>query len=399
MKVLHFVEGDNACTYYRTTQPCEFMKCSGHIHIIIQIYCKLSEKDRDKIYKVIPDMDIIFFNRFLDWQDLIEFANKKNVITIYGTDDYFEFGDKNPFGAIAKYNHYDLRCQNAAQSCDGVIVSTKALQEIFYRYNSNTYVVQNMIDYSMKQWHKKIRGNGKASSRAGERIVIGYYGSPTHYYDLKEAMPAITQLMQEYPNLEFHYGVIPTEGVIYDLNKERGRFKKEVNPNNFMAIKYRNLSKDMPNDRVKYLTYSSIDEFGKVYADFDIAIAPLADTAMNRHKSNLKVIEPGGYNLPVVCSAIRPFTETIKHGVDGFLVNTPDEWYDYLKQLIESKELRNTIGKALGEKVLLNYDIRNRWHDWFYTILTIARISGKPFRNITGKKWSKARILRKNLFG
>ena len=379
MRVLHFVEANHACTYYRTMLPIRQLRQDGHRDIVIQ--CGLDfpkdEHLQGLIRKTIPRMDAVFFSRFLDWKDIIEYANKVGVVTIYGTDDYYDFGEESPFNNIAIRNSYRDRCKDMAQMCDGVIVSTEALREAYMQDNDNVVVVSNMIDYGLKQWQKKKRKNT-------DKLTIGYYGSPTHYHDLKQAIPAIRRLMKQYLHLEFHYGIIPSQGMTFNLKTRL--YHKEINDDNFMAVKYRQLSVGMPKERVKYLEWLPIDRYGNTYRDFDIAIAPLTQSVLNIYKSNLKILEAGAHGLPFIGSAVRPFTETIKHGVDGFLVQNEDEWYKWLKLLIDSHEWRQRLGEALYYKVRNDFDIRNRYREWEFAILSIARQSGKRFENIIKRK-------------
>jgi glycosyltransferase involved in cell wall biosynthesis len=256
-----------------------------------------------------------------------------------------------------------------------VIVSTPALREKFLEHNPNTYFIPNMLDYTQRQWSVR--------KPKHKNVVIGYYGSPTHYFDLLEAIPAITRLMNEYPNLEFHYGVLPETGLVY--NPKTGKYKREINTANPEALKYLALSKDMPQDRVKILKFGSIYQYGATYADFDIAIAPLADTPMNYYKSPLKILEPAAYDLPVVASPREPFMDIIQHTLNGYIAENENEWYTYLKRLVDSENLRQKIGGALGYHVRLRYDISKRYREWYYVIQTIARRSGKPFTDLTKK--------------
>lgn len=379
---MHFVESNGACADFRTKQPSEYLRYDGHIAIIIQPNHLLKKTDCEELYPIIRQCDIAFFNRFFDWSNLIDYANKQNVITIYGTDDYYDLGDKNPFGEIAIRDHWDKRCIYAARECDGVVVSTESLRDVYLQYNPNTYFILNMIDYNDRQWRVK--------KKSHKNIIIGYYGSPTHYYDLLEATPAITKLMKEFENVEFHYGIIPKSGLVY--NPKTKKYIREFLTDNPTARKYLSLSKDMPKERVHFLEWKSIYQYGITYAEFDIAIAPLADTSMNNYKSPLKVLEPAAYDLPIVVSPIRPFLELIQNGLNGFIAKNTTDWYNFLRRLILSEKLRHQIGQALGYQMRQDFDLRKHYRDWYYVIQTIARKSGKPFADITHKPMNKFQI-------
>ena len=61
--------------------------------------------------------------------------------------------------------------------------------------------------------------------------------------------------------------------------------------------------------------------------------------------------------IPTIASNIPPYSLNIKHGTNGFLVNSPLEWEEYLENLILSKELRRGIGLEARSTVVKNYDI------------------------------------------
>jgi glycosyltransferase involved in cell wall biosynthesis len=372
MKIFSFAEADHASTYYRMTLPAHFMSRDAITNVVVEANWQALRDDERKACKnIIQTYDMVRFARFADWEEIIRYANRHGIPTIYSTDDYFFIGEENPLGIASIREKWAERCQTAAQLCDGVIVSTEALREAYLQYNSHVYMAPNCLDYEQKQWRQPRR-------KPDGRIIIGYYGSPTHAHDLKAVAGVITELMKKYDNLEFHYGVMPRMGVMYNKKSSKGlQYRQEYKPDNPVAQIYYDLSADMPPDRVRFLDYRGIQNYGVTYAGFDIAIAPLNDTPLNYYKSNLKLLEAGAYNLPVVCSAIRPFVETIVHGVDGFLAINPGEFRGYLEELIGDVSLRQRIGAALGEKVRLLYNIRTQYRRWIYYMDAIMRSAKK----------------------
>jgi hypothetical protein len=76
-----------------------------------------------------------------------------------------------------------------------------------------------------------------------------------------------------------------------------------------------------------------------VAMDLDIALAPLADNAFNRCKSNIKLLEYGIAGVPIIASMVGPYF----HGYGMTAISragTPSEWFDSLEALIEHSEYR-----------------------------------------------------------
>jgi glycosyltransferase involved in cell wall biosynthesis len=50
--------------------------------------------------------------------------------------------------------------------------------------------------------------------------------------------------------------------------------------------------------------------------------------------------------IPVIASPVGEQKYVIKSGINGFLASTEEDWYKYLKLLIEDAHLRNVIGRS-----------------------------------------------------
>ena len=64
--------------------------------------------------------------------------------------------------------------------------------------------------------------------------------------------------------------------------------------------------------------------------------------------------------IPTVMSAVGVNTEIISDGLNGFLANTDEEWIEKISLLIESKELREKIGKEGRQTVEKNYSVNSQ---------------------------------------
>ena len=85
--------------------------------------------------------------------------------------------------------------------------------------------------------------------------------------------------------------------------------------------------------------------------DFDVFVSPFTKTPWFEGKSVVKVGIGMAMGIPVIASPVGEQKFVIKHGVNGFLAKTEEEWYKYLKMLIEDENLRDSIG-ASGRKTV-----------------------------------------------
>jgi glycosyltransferase involved in cell wall biosynthesis len=92
--------------------------------------------------------------------------------------------------------------------------------------------------------------------------------------------------------------------------------------------------------------------------EFDIGIVPLPDDEWTRGKSAFKALQCMGVGVPVVCSSVASNLELIRHGEDGFLASTPDEWDESIGVLIADAALRERVGMAGRRTVEQRYSMQ-----------------------------------------
>jgi glycosyltransferase involved in cell wall biosynthesis len=110
----------------------------------------------------------------------------------------------------------------------------------------------------------------------------------------------------------------------------------------------------------------------------DIGIAPLGGDEFDRAKSELHWLE---YTLSDMAFIGERFSgggpyQVIRPGVDGLLARGAQEWYDSVKKLATSPDLRADLVGRAKERVLAEYDYRVRaaeWADAFWYAFEHAR--------------------------
>lgn len=85
---------------------------------------------------------------------------------------------------------------------------------------------------------------------------------------------------------------------------------------------------------------------------WDVAIAPLGNSAFENAKTSLKFREYGAARIPGVYSDCPLFASCIDNGVNGLLASgEPDDWVSQLERLKNSKALRGEIVSAARGQV------------------------------------------------
>ena len=97
-----------------------------------------------------------------------------------------------------------------------------------------------------------------------------------------------------------------------------------------------------------------------MYANMDVAIAPLQMNEFNDSKSDIKVAEAGRYKVPLVGSDVGCYNDTIVNWETGVLL-PPDAskmvWSKTMTKLLKNPKLIRTMGNNLHELTEEQFDI------------------------------------------
>ena len=89
-------------------------------------------------------------------------------------------------------------------------------------------------------------------------------------------------------------------------------------------------------------------------AAFDVGIMPLHDTPWERGKCAYKLLQVMAAGKPVIASPVGANRQVVRHGVNGFLAETTEQWADALRQLADP-ELRRRMGEEARKTVAEQY--------------------------------------------
>ena len=201
---------------------------------------------------------------------------------------------------------------------DVVVGGNPYLCDYAKRFNENVKLIPTTID-TIEYTNK---GNKNTS------ICIGWSGSLTTLKHFDHASPFLKKLKEK-------YGDKISIKAIGDAN-------------------YRNEALN-----VISLPWKKENEVEEL-STFDIGIMPLPDDKWASGKCGLKGLQYMALEIPTVMSPVGVNSEIIQDGVNGFLASTEEQWIEKLSRLIESKELREKMGKAGRKTVEEKYSIESQ---------------------------------------
>jgi glycosyltransferase involved in cell wall biosynthesis len=276
--------------------------------------------------------DVIVYQRPDDPQTLAMALAMRDVADaplIFEIDDnVFDVSENSP---SYKYwydgSPYRELAEMFMQNVDAITTTTQELADLYSKYNKNVYVLPNCQD--PEDWE------GVEKKGNVDQIVIGWAGSNTHYDDLYLIRRAVKKILRNYPNVIFRViGTLP----------------------DFLA--------DVPGVDLR-TDIAKIRDWPSKLAElnFDIGLAPVTDRPFNQCKSNIKWQEYAMLGIPTLASRVGEYKK-IEHDETGFLAYTEDEWYYYLKRLVDEADTRKRLGDNAKQYVMTERNIQKKIGQW-----------------------------------
>jgi glycosyltransferase involved in cell wall biosynthesis len=252
---------------------------------------------------------------------LVRFLNSLGKKTIFDIDDYPSFNDSE----ITLRNF-----QRMCKSTNLVLAGSPNLVKLCSPHNRNTHLLPTGI--KIDNYTKKI---GVLNDKNG--ICLGWIGNGKHYEN--DLVSILFEPLQRLSfQFELHLKIIGSEGC-------------ETLKNEFQSIE------GIQTTFIDHLNWADASEVDKSIDDFDIGLYPLIENKINSYKCGFKALEYYAKGIPVVSSDVTMNREIVLDGKTGFLARTSEEWYVYLKRLIENPGLRQEMGNKGYEHVKEHYEI------------------------------------------
>ena len=249
-----------------------------------------------------------------EWVALIRDLQARGVTVLYEIDDLLDAVRKAGGHEHAKaFSRERVRASELAMRvCDGVICSTGFLARRYASVNPEVSVCRNGLDVRRYDLTRAPR----------EHVTIGWAGGAGHQGAFEGWLRPLREVMRARPGTRFMSVGAPFAELLED----------EFGPERSLAI-----------------PFGQIETYPAAMANFDVALAPATPTSFFRAKSDLRWLEASALGIPVVADPL--VYPDVEHGVTGLHAGTPTEAGEHLLALVDSRELRESIGAAAREVV------------------------------------------------
>ncbi len=190
-----------------------------------------------------------------------------------------------------------------------VVAGNKYLAQWAGEHSKHVAVVPSTIDLSLYDYEKF--GPAARQSKDGPP-TIGWSGSTTTIPHLNTIRSALQKLARIEP---FRFRFIgPSDWSLEGVEVENVRWKSSSEAADLSAL--------------------------------DIGLMPLPDEPWTRGKCGMKALQYMALGIPSVASPVGVNKDIIRHGSNGFLAATQDEWVQVLAALLRDKSSRHSVGQA-----------------------------------------------------
>ncbi|NOT47179.1 MAG: glycosyltransferase family 4 protein [Acidobacteria bacterium] len=89
-----------------------------------------------------------------------------------------------------------------------------------------------------------------------------------------------------------------------------------------------------------------------------VGLVPLPDSPWNRFKFIMKTAQYMSLGIVPVGTPMASNTEVIRHGENGFLADTDEEWVKYVMMLVNDHELRTKMSETAARDAVAHYSLK-----------------------------------------
>ena len=270
----------------------------------------------------VPAYDFVFIHReaaplgppVLEW--VIAKVLRKRII--YDFDDAIWLqdpaGDVGLLGSLKWQQKVGSICRWAYKvSCGNAYLASYARQ-----FNSRVVVNPTTIDTDLL--HNQVRDQHLAGTP-----VIGWTGTHTTLRHLDLIWPVLERLEREGHKFIFH--VISNQ------------------PPEYTGLR-----------SLRYTPWQEQTEIPDLL-QFNLGLMPLVDDAWAQGKCAFKALQYMALGVPPLVSPVGMNTEVVESGVNGYVCDTPAEWYESLRVLLANESERIRQGTAARRTIVERYSV------------------------------------------
>lgn len=205
---------------------------------------------------------------------------------------------------------------------DGAVVSCQKIADWLLPWNPRSYIIPTCLD---------VENYSREERSSDQDCVVGWVGSTMSQHFLKPIESALRAIAK-----------LPRVGIL-TVGKDDPKLDSAIGAR-FIPWKL-------------YLEPT-------IFAQIDIGIMPLPDNDRARMKAGFKLLQYMAAGIPVVASPVGANRDIVRHGWNGFLAETTEDWEHCLALLIKDQGLRARMGENGRRFARENYSLKRAANLW-----------------------------------
>lgn len=271
--------------------------------------------------RISADVIFIFREASLIGPAVLErLAARQKIPIIFDVDDPIFLPYKSPTNNWASLLKFSRKTHKIFRLSTHVIAINNLIGDYAAKFNPNVTVIPNCVDTD------KFVPRGERQDSMGGPTKLVWIGSRSTMQNLREIEIPIRKLQSK---------------------------------NNTPLIVIGAGEADLDLEQLETRQWSAETEVADLQ-EGDIGLLPLNDLPWNDWKFFFKAIQYMAVGIPVVAQRTGSTSELIQNGLNGFLVETPDEWHSRLEYLTLQPEIRKQMGKAARQTAVESYSLKTQ---------------------------------------
>lgn len=300
-------------SYIISEEEDKFFYKSGHylrkLGLFIRaVFIRLSDVRRANQY------DIIFIQResFMVGGAFFEkmFSRSKAKI-VYDFDDAIWLQHISEENKMFKWLKKPQKIATIIALSDMVFAGNSYLEAYAKKFNSNVKLIPTTIDTT---YHKPL-----VVSKKNNSVCIGWTGTFSTLKYFEHILPVLKRVKEQFG-----------DQVYFKIIADREKEYEEIGTNTTL-----------------WNANTEIEDLNEL----DIGIMPLPDDEWTKGKCGFKGLQYMAISVATIMSDVGANKDIIKHGINGYLVATMEEWYETITMLINDKAKRKLVGEE-GRKTV-----------------------------------------------
>lgn len=274
--------------------------------------------DRIRLLRDLDRFDAVFVYReaALLGPAFLEKRIAKRKPIIYQLDDPLYIPYRSPNNGYLSYLKFFGKVKEIIKLSKVVMVNSSHIRRYAEQYNTNIWQVPSVVDTD-QYVYQPFSGNS-------DRVTVGWSGSPTTAGNLKLVEEPLRRISgQDICDIHFIGG--------RDFGLTGVRYTEQL-----------------------WNGQTEVDDLRRM----QIGLIPLPENAWNPHKFIMKTAQYMALGIVPIGTPMASNPEVIRHGENGFLASSNDEWVNYISILVNDRILRGQLSAAAAEDAERKYSLR-----------------------------------------